>query len=133
MTEEERGDVVRSNGEVGRDGDNLEDGKNVEDEGESVKLFVGQVPKHMTEEDLVGMFKEVAIVDEVNIIKDKVTRASRGGKINFRYACRSCVGIVFDMTRSAIFFLPFFSSFPFSFLFFCRMLFFDIAVESGGR
>ncbi|KMZ74340.1 putative RNA binding protein [Zostera marina] len=78
MTEEERGDVVRSNGEVGTDGDNLEDGKNVEDEGESVKLFVGQVPKHMTEEDLVGMFKEVAIVDEVNIIKDKVTRASRG-------------------------------------------------------
>lgn len=45
---------------------------------ESVKLFVGQVPKHMTESDLLAMFKEFALVDEVNIIKDKATRASRG-------------------------------------------------------
>ncbi|XP_008796185.1 RNA-binding protein BRN1-like [Phoenix dactylifera] len=46
--------------------------------GESVKLFVGQVPKDMTEAQLLAMFKEVALVDEVNIIKDKTTRASRG-------------------------------------------------------
>ncbi|KAL8236252.1 hypothetical protein R6Q59_017333 [Mikania micrantha] len=45
---------------------------------ESVKLFVGQVPKHMTEPQLIAMFKEFALVDEVNIIKDKATRASRG-------------------------------------------------------
>ncbi|KAJ9543111.1 hypothetical protein OSB04_022818 [Centaurea solstitialis] len=46
---------------------------------ESVKLFVGQVPKHMTESQLSAIFEEVAIVvDEVNIIKDKATRASRG-------------------------------------------------------
>lgn len=45
---------------------------------ESVKLFVGQVPKHMTEAQLMAMFKDFAIVDEVNIIKDKTTRASRG-------------------------------------------------------
>ncbi|PNX78677.1 cugbp elav-like protein family member 2-like protein [Trifolium pratense] len=45
---------------------------------ESVKLFVGQVPKHMTEDELLTLFKEFAIVDEVNIIKDKATRASRG-------------------------------------------------------
>lgn len=45
---------------------------------ESVKLFVGQVPKHMTEDELLTMFKEFALVDEVNIIKDKATRASRG-------------------------------------------------------
>uniref|UniRef100_M1BEJ6 RNA binding protein n=1 Tax=Solanum tuberosum TaxID=4113 RepID=M1BEJ6_SOLTU len=48
---------------------------------ESVKLFVGQVPKHMTESQLVEMFQEFAIVDEVNIIKDKTTRASRGSQI----------------------------------------------------
>ncbi|RZS13594.1 hypothetical protein BHM03_00045201, partial [Ensete ventricosum] len=42
---------------------------------ESVKLFVGQVPKHMTEEELMDLFKEVALVDEVSIIKDKVTKA----------------------------------------------------------
>ncbi|XP_020589396.1 RNA-binding protein BRN1-like [Phalaenopsis equestris] len=46
--------------------------------GERLKLFVGQVPKHMTEEQLLAMFKEVALVDEVNIIKDRVTKASRG-------------------------------------------------------
>ncbi|KAI3668228.1 hypothetical protein L6452_43305 [Arctium lappa] len=45
---------------------------------ESVKLFVGQVPKHMTEAQLSAMFEEFALVDEVNIIKDKATRASRG-------------------------------------------------------
>ncbi|XP_071698539.1 RNA-binding protein BRN1-like [Rutidosis leptorrhynchoides] len=45
---------------------------------ESVKLFVGQVPKHMTEAQLIAMFKEFALVDEVNIINDKATRASRG-------------------------------------------------------
>ncbi|KAJ0054095.1 hypothetical protein Pint_01079 [Pistacia integerrima] len=45
---------------------------------ESVKLFVGQVPKHMNEAQLLSMFKEFALVDEVNIIKDKTTRASRG-------------------------------------------------------
>lgn len=45
---------------------------------ESVKLFVGQVPKHMTEAQLLTMFKEFSLVDEVNIIKDKTTRASRG-------------------------------------------------------
>ncbi|XP_052211571.1 RNA-binding protein BRN1 [Diospyros lotus] len=45
---------------------------------ECVKLFVGQVPKHMTESQLLAMFKEFAVVDEVNIIKDKTTRTSRG-------------------------------------------------------
>ncbi|CAI9774318.1 unnamed protein product [Fraxinus pennsylvanica] len=45
---------------------------------ESVKLFVGQVPKHMTEDQILAIFQEFALVDEVNIIKDKTTRASRG-------------------------------------------------------
>ncbi|KAL6853870.1 hypothetical protein ACP4OV_019899 [Aristida adscensionis] len=45
---------------------------------ESVKLFVGQVPKHMTEAELLAMFREVALVDEVTVIKDKATKVSRG-------------------------------------------------------
>ena len=44
----------------------------------SVKLFVGQVPKHMTEAELLALFREVAAVDEVTVIKDKVTKVSRG-------------------------------------------------------
>ncbi|KAG5587611.1 hypothetical protein H5410_048045 [Solanum commersonii] len=55
-----------------------EEGQEEQQSEESVKLFVGQVPKHMTESQLVEMFQEFAIVDEVNIIKDKTTRASRG-------------------------------------------------------
>lgn len=47
---------------------------------ESVKLFVGQVPKQMSEAELIELFEQFAIVDEVNIIKDKITRASRGEK-----------------------------------------------------
>ncbi|KAM7277137.1 hypothetical protein ACFE04_019003 [Oxalis oulophora] len=51
----------------------------VSNEKESVKLFVGQVPKHMTEAELVSLFQEFEIVvDEVNLIKDKITRLSRG-------------------------------------------------------
>ncbi|XP_018470245.1 RNA-binding protein BRN2 [Raphanus sativus] len=49
-----------------------------ENEEERVKLFVGQVPKHMTEDQLLPLFQEFSIVHEVNIIKDKITRASRG-------------------------------------------------------
>ncbi|KAL3626034.1 condensin subunit [Castilleja foliolosa] len=47
-------------------------------EEERVKLFVGQVPKQTTESQLLQMFKEFALVDEVNFIKDKATRVSRG-------------------------------------------------------
>ncbi|VAH06820.1 unnamed protein product [Triticum turgidum subsp. durum] len=44
----------------------------------SVKLFVGQVPKLMTEAELAAMFRDVAVVDEVTVIRDKATKASRG-------------------------------------------------------
>lgn len=54
-----------------------EGGGDVKEE-ESVKLFVGQVPKHMTEPELLAMFREVAAVDEVTVIKDKATKVSRG-------------------------------------------------------
>lgn len=59
---------------------------------ESVKLFVGQVPKRMTEDEVLAMFKEFALVDEVNIIRDKISRASRGSnrpklQFQFKFKC----------------------------------------------
>lgn len=45
---------------------------------ESVKLFVGQVPKQMSEPELAAMFARVALVDEVTVIRDRATRVSRG-------------------------------------------------------
>ncbi|XP_023636318.1 RNA-binding protein BRN1 isoform X4 [Capsella rubella] len=55
-----------------------EENREKNEEEESVKLFVGQIPKHMSESQLLTLFQEFAVVDEVNIIKDKITRASRG-------------------------------------------------------
>jgi hypothetical protein len=46
--------------------------------GETVKLFVGQLPKQMTEAELAAMFSGVALVDEVTVIRDRGTRVSRG-------------------------------------------------------
>ncbi|XP_066307921.1 RNA-binding protein BRN1-like isoform X2 [Miscanthus floridulus] len=66
--------AAASAGETGGGGGGKEGGE----EEKSVKLFVGQVPKHMTEADLLAMFREVAAVDEVTVIKDKVTKVSRG-------------------------------------------------------
>ncbi|CAD6234981.1 unnamed protein product [Miscanthus lutarioriparius] len=66
--------TAASAGEAGGGGGGKEGGE----EEKSVKLFVGQVPKHMTEADLLAMFREVAAVDEVTVIKDKVTKVSRG-------------------------------------------------------
>ncbi|KAG2619678.1 RNA-binding protein BRN1-like [Panicum virgatum] len=45
---------------------------------ESVKLFVGQVPKQMSEPELAAMFGRVALVDEVTVIRDRATKVSRG-------------------------------------------------------
>ncbi|XP_039838600.1 RNA-binding protein BRN1-like isoform X2 [Panicum virgatum] len=45
---------------------------------ESVKLFVGQVPKQLSEPELAAMFGRVALVDEVTVIRDRATRVSRG-------------------------------------------------------
>lgn len=45
---------------------------------DSVKLFVGQLPKQMSEQQLVEIFSEAGTVNEINIIKDKLTKLSRG-------------------------------------------------------
>ncbi|CAN6969826.1 hypothetical protein IGI04_033062 [Brassica rapa subsp. trilocularis] len=55
-----------------------EENREKQNEEESVKVFVGQIPRHMSESQLLALFQEFAVVDEVNIIKDKITRASRG-------------------------------------------------------
>ncbi|AQK97362.1 hypothetical protein ZEAMMB73_Zm00001d011601 [Zea mays] len=41
-------------------------------------LYRGDMPKHVTEANLLVLFCEVATVEEVTIIKDKATKVSRG-------------------------------------------------------
>ncbi|KAI4326477.1 hypothetical protein MLD38_031789 [Melastoma candidum] len=78
MEEAEGGERKETEVEVVEEEEEEEEEEEDEIEEESVKLFVGQVPKHMMESDLISLFKEIAIVDEVSLIKDKATRSSRG-------------------------------------------------------
>ncbi|XP_047047870.1 RNA-binding protein BRN2-like [Lolium rigidum] len=45
----------------------------------AIKLFVGQVPKLMTEVEQAAMFCDVAIINEVTVIRDTATKILRGG------------------------------------------------------
>jgi hypothetical protein len=64
---------------------------------ERVKLFVGQVPKHMTEIQLLTLFREFSIVNEVNIIKEKTTRAPRGFFLIKKFLCFLPKNVTFDI------------------------------------
>lgn len=72
-----------------------EENREKNEEEESVKLFVGQIPKHMSESQLLTLFQEFAVVDEVNIIKDKITRASRGFLFSSSRLCLRFLGFFF--------------------------------------
>ncbi|XP_013185275.1 CUGBP Elav-like family member 1 isoform X2 [Amyelois transitella] len=43
-----------------------------------IKMFVGQVPRSMDEKDLRLMFEEFGRVHQINVLRDKITGASKG-------------------------------------------------------
>ncbi|CAG4949286.1 unnamed protein product [Colias eurytheme] len=43
-----------------------------------IKMFVGQVPRSMDENDLRLMFEEFGRVHQINVLRDKITGASKG-------------------------------------------------------
>ncbi|XP_022906115.1 CUGBP Elav-like family member 1 isoform X2 [Onthophagus taurus] len=45
---------------------------------DNIKMFVGQVPRSMDEEDLRKMFEEFGRVHSINVLRDKVTGSSKG-------------------------------------------------------
>ncbi|KAF2924338.1 RNA-binding protein BRN1 isoform X4 [Oryza sativa Japonica Group] len=49
-----------------------------EDGGERVRLFVGQVPRSMAEEDILAVVRAAARADDATVIRDRATGASRG-------------------------------------------------------
>lgn len=46
-----------------------------------IKMFVGQVPKSMDEDQLREMFEEFGRVHSINVLRDKVTGVSKGNWI----------------------------------------------------
>lgn len=48
-----------------------------------IKMFVGQVPKSMDEEQLRDMFEEYGRVHSINVLRDKVTGVSKGEFFEF--------------------------------------------------
>ena len=45
---------------------------------DTIKMFVGQVPRSMDENDLRGMFEEFGPVYQINVLRDKITGQSKG-------------------------------------------------------
>ena len=49
-----------------------------EPDADSIKMFVGQVPRSMDENDLRKMFEDFGPVFQINVLRDKVTGQSKG-------------------------------------------------------
>ncbi len=47
---------------------------------DTIKMFVGQVPRSMDEGELRGMFEDFGPVYQINVLRDKVTGQSKGGR-----------------------------------------------------
>ncbi len=91
---------------------------------DAVKLFVGQLPRQLTEQQLATVFSEAGTVYEINIIKDKVTKQSRGKRMKFTCSLCLCFFLFFFMLNERLrrealkqFFAFAFSLFFFLFLF----------------
>ena len=45
---------------------------------DAIKMFVGQVPRSMDENDLTKMFEQYGSVHQLNVLRDKVSGQSKG-------------------------------------------------------
>lgn len=45
---------------------------------DAIKMFVGQIPRSMDENDLRKMFEQYGQVYQINVLRDKVTGQSKG-------------------------------------------------------
>ncbi|KAF7380024.1 hypothetical protein HZH66_014379 [Vespula vulgaris] len=48
---------------------------------DNIKMFVGQVPHDMDENDLRTLFEEFGRVHQINVLRDKTTGSSKGSVI----------------------------------------------------
>jgi RNA recognition motif-containing protein len=68
----------------------IENGRR-EPDSDAIKMFVGQVPRSMDENDLTKMFEQYGPVYQLNVLRDKVSGQSKGkivlNECNFISAC----------------------------------------------
>ena len=58
---------------------------------DAIKMFVGQIPRSMDENDLRKMFEEFGPVYQLNVLRDKVTGQSKGrSSANIRPTVWTC-------------------------------------------
>jgi len=55
----------------------MENGRR-EPDSDAIKMFVGQVPRSMDENDLTKMFEQYGSVFQLNVLRDKVSGQSKG-------------------------------------------------------
>ena len=58
-------------------GSPMENGRR-EPDSDAIKMFVGQVPRSMDENDLTKMFEQYGSVFQLNVLRDKVSGQSKG-------------------------------------------------------
>ena len=62
-----------------------------EPDADAIKMFVGQVPRSMDEDDLRKMFEEFGPIYQLNVLRDKVSGMSKGEQDVFLIICISGV------------------------------------------
>lgn len=50
---------------------------------DAIKMFVGQIPRSMDENDLRKMFEEYGQVHQINVLRDKISGQSKGTAVFF--------------------------------------------------
>ncbi|XP_073949773.1 CUGBP Elav-like family member 1 isoform X3 [Choristoneura fumiferana] len=70
--------MINNNNNTNINNNNNEDEKADMPDPDYIKMFVGQVPRSMDENDLRMMFEEFGRVHQINVLRDKITGASKG-------------------------------------------------------
>ena len=66
---------------------------------DAIKMFVGQIPRSMDENDLRKMFEQYGQVYQINVLRDKVTGQSKGTFLNLQSHLLGILGVSNDTTR----------------------------------